>query len=77
MLKKIEHITGTVVGTLRTGRSALIRRGGDFIRTSLVVEVYTQSPQYACFETMQVIYKVSLATLPAENRMPCTLRLVA
>ena len=77
MLKVVEHITGTLMTPLQVGRHAIIRCHGDIIRTSLVVDILKLTADYACFETMRVIYKVSLATVPAEAYVPCTLRLVA
>ncbi len=77
MLKKIAHITGTLVVPLQVGRHAIIRCHGDVIRTSLVVEILKETADYACFETMNSIYKVSLSTVPAEAYSPCVLRMVA
>lgn len=77
MFKNVQHITGSLLGSLEAGKCAVIRRGGDFIRTSLVVEVFTHTPEYACFETIHAIYKVSLATLPSEAALPGLLRMVA
>ena len=66
MMKKIVNLEGSLVFPVQVGRRALIRQNGDFIRTSLVVEVLVNRSDYACFETMNSIYKVSLAPVPAE-----------
>lgn len=66
MMKRIVNLEGSLVFPVQVGRRALIRQNGDFIRTSLVVEVMVNRQDYACFETMNSIYKVSLAPVPAE-----------
>lgn len=66
MMKKIVSIEGNLVFPLQVGRRALIRLNGDFIRTSLVVEILVSRADYACFETMNSVYKVSLSSVPAE-----------
>ena len=66
MMKKIVNLEGNLVFPLQAGRRALIRLNGDFIRTSLVVEIIVNRADYACFETMNSVYKVSLAPVPAE-----------
>ena len=66
MMKKIVSIEGNLVFPLQVGRRALIRLNGDFIRTSLVVEILVSRADYACFETMNSVYKVSLSPIPAE-----------
>ena len=66
MMKRIINLEGSLVFPVQVGRRALIRQNGDFIRTSLVVEVLVSRADYACFETMNSIYKVSLAPVPAE-----------
>ena len=66
MMKKIVSIEGNLVFPLQVGHRALIRQNGDFIRTSLVVEILAIRADYACFETMNSVYKVSLAPDPEE-----------
>lgn len=66
MMKKIVSIEGNLVFPLQVGRRALIRMNGDFIRTSLVVEILVSRADYACFETMNSVYKVNLSPVPAE-----------
>jgi hypothetical protein len=66
MMKKIVNLEGRLVFPLQVGRRALIRLNGDFIRTSLVVEILVDRRDYACFETMNSVYKVNLTPMPAE-----------
>ena len=73
MMKKIVSLEGRLVFPLQVGRRALIRLNGDFIRTSLVVEVLVDRRDYACFETMNSVYKVILAPVPAEAISPLSL----
>lgn len=65
-MKKTVCIDGNVAFPLEIGRRAVIRRGGDFVFTSLVVEIREQRTDYVCFETMNSIYQVSLAPVPVE-----------
>lgn len=67
MMKRIVSLEGSLVFPLQVGHRALIRQNGDFIRTSLVVEILVNRANYACFETMNSVYKVSLAPVPAET----------
>lgn len=67
MMKKIVSIEGHLVLPVKIGYKALIRFKDDFIRTSLVVEVFVNRPDYICFETMNSVYKVSLAPIPVEE----------
>ena len=66
MMKRIVSLEGSLVFPLQVGHRALIRRNGDFIRTSIVVEILANRADYACFETMNSVYKVSPAPVPAE-----------
>ena len=66
MMKKIVSLEGSLVFPLQVGHRALIRQNSDFIRTSVVVEIWADRKDYACFETMNCVYKVSLAPVPAE-----------
>lgn len=72
-MKKTVHIDGKIAFPLEVGRKAVIYRGGDFLFTSLVVEIQEYRPDYACFETLNSIYKVSLAPVPVELETPCQL----
>ena len=65
-MKKTVCINGNVAFPLEVGRRAVIRRGGDFVFTSLVVDIREQCADYVCFETMNSIYQVSLAPVPVE-----------
>ncbi len=77
MLKKVVTVQGTLMIPLQVGQKAIIRRGGDFIYTSRVVDVIVQSAEYACFETMNAVYKVYLETVPATVPSVPYLRMVA
>ena len=72
-MKKTVRIDGKVAFPLEVGRNAIIYRGGDFLFTSLVVEIKEQRPDFVCFETMNSIYKVSLAPFSIELATPCQL----
>lgn len=65
-MKKTVCVNGNVAFPLEVGRRAVIRRGGDFVFTSLVVEIREQRADYVCFETMNSVYQVSLAPVPEE-----------
>lgn len=65
-MKKTVCVNGNVAFPLEVGRRAVIRRGGDFVFTSLVVEIREQRADYVCFETMNSVYQVSLAPAPEE-----------
>lgn len=65
-MKKLLCISGTLLAPLKEGRCAVILHGGDCIRTSLVVEILEQSDDFVHFETMNSVYKVSCAPVPAE-----------
>ncbi len=77
MLKQIEYVTGRLMIPLQVGSRAIIRSGGDFIYTSLVVDILKYTADYACFETMHAIYKVSLGSVPAESPVALNLKVVA
>lgn len=72
-MKKTVCIDGTVAFPLEVGRRAVIRRGGDFVFTSLVVEIREQRADYVCFETLNSVYQVSLAPVPVEVSASCPL----
>lgn len=38
-MKKTVYVSGSLLTPLQEGKSAIIRRGSDFIRTSPVVEI--------------------------------------
>ena len=70
-MKKNVCINGRVAFPVEVGQNAIIYHGGDFIFTSLVVEVKEQRPDFVCFETMNSVYKVSLVPTPVEIAKPC------
>ena len=59
-----------MVWPLVEGARALIACGGDMIFTSRVVEVRNIEAEFACFETMNSIYHVSLVPLPLQDEKP-------
>lgn len=65
-MKKIISVDGSLVFPLQIGRRAVIRRGGDFLFTSLVVKIREDRTDFACFETMRYMYRVSPVPVPAE-----------
>lgn len=58
-MKKMICVSGELLFPLREGMRAVIRRGGDYICTSRVVEILEQCGNYALFETMNSVYSVS------------------
>jgi hypothetical protein len=71
-MKKTICIDGSLAFPLQVGRRAVIRRGGDFLFTSLVVEIHEEQADFVCFETMKLVYQVSPAPVPVENVMLCS-----
>lgn len=63
-MKQTVRISGRLLSPLKIGAKALISYGGDFIRTSRVVEILEVSDNLAHFETMNTIYSVSLISYP-------------
>ncbi len=59
-MKKTISLSGRVVMPLKEGSRAIIAYGGDFIYTSRVVNIIEVGKETAHFETMNIIYKVSL-----------------
>ena len=72
-MKKTISITGQVVFPLREGSRAIIAYGGDFIYTSRVVDIIEVSEDFAHFETMNSIYKVTFVPSPITPETPCNL----
>lgn len=70
MIKKVVCVDGSLALPLQVGKRAVIRRGGDFIFTSLVVDIRDERAYFACFETMNSVYKVSLVPVPVEAAIP-------
>ncbi len=76
-MKKELHITGRILSPLQEGTRAIIQHGGDTIFTSPVVEIKEFSDDYAHFETMNSVYRVSLIALPIKSAMPKPLAMCA
>lgn len=68
--KKDVHVSGVLATPLREGSRVLIRCGGSFIYTSLVVEIRESSADRVCFETMNSVYHVSLEPIPIKASLP-------
>jgi hypothetical protein len=71
-MKKTICVDGSLVFPLQVGTRAVIHRGGDYIFTSLVVEIHEEQADFVCFETMKLVYQVSPAPVPVENVMLCS-----
>ena len=75
--KKRVSITGRLLFPLKEGRRAVIVRGGDYIHTSLVVEILESKPDHVLFETMNSVYRVTTEPVPNVSVMPDSLRMCA
>ena len=76
-MKKHISLNGRLLFPLKEGQCALIQRGGDFIRTSQVVEILEVTESYARFETMNTLYQVPMSPVPSEAAAPRMLRMCA
>ena len=76
-MKKEVSINGRIAFPLKEGVRAVISTGGGLIYTSLVVEIIEESPEYACFETMNSVYKVCLQPVPVRAVVPPFLKMCA
>ncbi len=59
-MKKEVCISGKILFPLRKGNSAIISVNGDCTRTSPVVRIVEEKSDYAHFETLNTVYKVSM-----------------
>ena len=75
--KKDVHVSGVLAAPLQEGSRAMIRCGGSFIYTSLVVEIREASVDCVCFETMNSVYHVSLEPVPFKAPLPDRLAMCA
>ena len=76
-MKKMVLVSGRLLAPLKEGKCAVIQRGGEFIRTSQVVEILEVTESYARFETMNTLYQVSMSPVPSEAAAPRMLRMCA
>lgn len=76
-MKKEISINGRIAFPLQEGTRAVISTGDGLIYTSLVVEIIEESPEYACFETMNSVYKVCLQPVPVRAAIPPFLKMCA
>lgn len=76
-MKKEINVTGTIVFPLKEGTRAIISTSGGLTYTSLVVEIIEERPDYACFETMNSVYKVRLYPVPVQAAIPPFLKMCA
>lgn len=74
-MKKCIYITGQLLYPLKEGQRAVIKHGGDFIRTSKVVDILEVTLDYVRFETMNTVYQVS--TSPIKNEVQPVLPMCA
>ncbi len=68
-MKKTICISGKIVYPLKEGKRAIIAYRGDFLYTSRVVEIIELNENFAHFETMNSIYRVSLSPVPVTASM--------
>lgn len=76
-MKKKISLSGKILLPLQEGQRAVIQSGGSIIRTSLVVDIIEQNPEFAHFETMNSVYQVALVPLPNEAALPIPLAMCA
>lgn len=70
-------INGRIVFPLEEGCRAVILTDNRLIYTSLVVEIMEERTDYACFETLNSVYKVRLQPVPARVTLPTFLKMCA
>lgn len=75
--KKTVIVTGHLLFPLKEGHRAVIVRGGDYIHTSLVVEILETKPDHVLFETMNSIYRVQTEPVPIKAALPESLAMCA
>ena len=71
-MKKEVSINGRIVFPLEEGCRAVILTDNRLIYTSLVVEIMEERTDYACFETLNSVYKAvsyTHLTLPTTERV--------
>ena len=76
-MKKEVSINGRIVFPLEEGCRAVILTDNRLIYTSLVVEIMEERTDYACFETLNSVYKVRLQPVPARVTLPTFLKMCA
>ena len=64
-MKRHVSLSGRLLSPLEERQCALIQRGGDIIRTSRVVEILEVTDVSVRFETMNTVYRVSMAPVPS------------
>ena len=75
--EKQVSINGRIVFPLEEGYRAVILTDNRLIYTSLVVEIMEERTDYACFETLNSVYKVRLQPVPARVTLPTFLKMCA
>ena len=73
-MKKEVNISGRIVFPLQEGARAVITTGGGITYTSPVVDIIEERPDFACFETMNSVYKVCLQPVPVQAAIPTFLK---
>ena len=78
-MKRKVHISGELLFPLTKGKSAVITRQGDIIRTSTVVLIREKNDDYVCFETVNSVYYVSMKPMAnaARAAIPTFLKMCA
>ena len=68
--KKLTTLYGNLVQPLRVGKCAVIRSGGQTIRTSQVVAIMEISPEQVSYETMNTKYTLLNPAMAQVNAIP-------
>lgn len=76
-MKKEVNISGRIVFPLQEGVRAVIATGGGITYTSPVVEIIEERTDYACFETLNSVYRVCLQPVPVRSAIPPFLKMCA
>lgn len=76
-MKKEVSISGRIVFPLEEGARAVISSGSSITYTSPVVEIIEERTDYACFETLNSVYRVCLQPVPVRSAIPPFLKMCA
>lgn len=76
-MKKEMSVNGWITFPLEEGCRAVISTDNGLIYTSPVVEIMEERSDYACFETLNSVYKVCLQPVPARVTLPTFLKMCA
>lgn len=76
-MKKVISVNGKILFPLVEGNRAVISSGGKLVYTSPVVEIIEERTDFACFETMNSVYRVCLEPVPVQAAIPPFLKMCA